>query len=30
MSTPIIKGELKILETYPKSEEIAQFYPIFL
>ena len=30
LSTHIIKGKLKILETYPKSEEIAHFYPIFL
>ena len=29
LSTHITSGKLKILETNPKSEEVANFYPIF-
>ena len=28
-STYLMEGRLKILETYPKSEEIISFYPQF-
>ena len=27
--THIMDGRVKVLETYPKSEEIISFYPIF-
>ena len=29
LPTHIMEGRVKILETYPKSEEIISFYPIF-
>ena len=29
LSTHIMEGRVKILETYPKSEEIISFYPNF-
>ena len=30
LSAHIMEGKVKMLETYPKSEEIISFCPIFL